>query len=214
MTAKYDLKLKENELKELAEKQKTSRQLQITLAVILILVLIVSFTLILNLNLIKKNRIQNLKLIEQENWQLKTELELKEKDFQYKSKELSKAISSSITINDALNKLKKLLADQRYTEAINLINSHFSSKMKWEQFLSTFNELYPHFLKRLNQFRPELTTREIQLCVFLVMEMKTTEIAAFLNISNAAVSKGRNRLRKKLNLKTGADISEFLKKFI
>ena len=67
------------------------------------------------------------------------------------------------------------------------------------------------FFKQIDEKFPTLTKHEKRICAFLVMGMTTSEIAHIMNITEASVSKNRNRLRKKLHLENGADISEFLK---
>ena len=141
-------------------------------------------------------------------------LETKEKELTYKNRELSKAISSSISMNETLKSIKSLLKPNENRSAIDVINSNLNNNLNWEKFKISFNEIYPQFLNHLTEKYPSLTQNEKRLCAFLRMGMRTSEIANLINISETSVSKNRNRLRKKLGLKSGFDISLFLKEMI
>ena len=61
---------------------------------------------------------------------------------------------------------------------------------------------------------PQLTTYDVKLCKMLLDGLSSKEIAVHLNISAASVNTARYRLRKKLNLKTNADLVKFLHRFL
>lgn len=214
MSAKYDLQLKELQIREIEASQKISNQQKKYLTIILIITVLTFLITLISINLKRRNRIQKEKLIEQQNLQLKLTLETKEKELTYKNRELSKAISNSIAMNETLKSIKSLLKPNENRSAIAAINSTLNKNLNWEKFQISFNEIHPHFLNNLSEKYPSLTQNEIRLCTFLMMDMKTSEMANLMNISETSVSKNRNRLRKKLGLESGSDITYFLKDII
>jgi DNA-binding CsgD family transcriptional regulator len=211
MSAKYDLQIKELQIKEIEASQQISNQQKKYLTIILIIMVFTFIITLITINLKRRNRIQKEKLIEQQNLQLKLSLETKEKELHYKNGELSKAISGTISMNETLKSIKSLLKPGENKKAIDSINRSLNKNLNWEKFQISFNEIYPHFLNHLTEKYPSLTQNEKRLCAFLRMGMTTSEIANLINISETSVSKNRNRLRKKLGLKSGSDITSFLK---
>jgi len=211
MSAKYDLQIKEYQIKNIEAKQRLSDQQKMYLTIILVIIMITFTVSMFTVNLRQKNKRQQAKLVARENDWLKYQLELKEKEILYKSKELSEAISSKISLNETLKSIKSVLDPVSNHQAIEIINNNLSKNLSWEYFQISFNEIYPLFFKQIDEKFPTLTKHEITICAFLVMGMTTSKIADLMNITEPSVSKNRNRLRKKLNLENGADISEFLK---
>lgn len=212
MSAKYDLELKESKIRDEQQKNKIQKQRILFLFVILI-VLIITFVFInIGFRLKQKIRLQKEAIVKQENMKLKTTLEFKEKELHYKTKELSQAITNIISYNETLRDIKKTLQMASNNETLKIINNNLISNHNWDTFKLTFNNVYPSFFIRIQEALPELTENEIKLCAFLVMDLKTREIANIVNISESSVSKRRNRLRKKLQLEKRENIAMFLKK--
>jgi len=211
MSAKYDLKLKESQIREEQQKNKIQKQEKTHLIIILIVVIAAFIFVSYNFRLKRKIRLQSEKLVKQENAELKTTLEFKEKELRYKAKELSQAIANIISYNETLRNIKKSLPKTGNRETFNIINNNLTSNHNWEKFKLTFNNVYPSFFTKINETFSNLTENETKLSAFLIMDLKTREIADILNISETSVSKNRNRLRKKLQLKSGTDIAGYLK---
>ncbi|QGY44423.1 hypothetical protein GM418_12360 [Maribellus comscasis] len=214
MSAKYDLQTKEFQIKEIEANQKIIAQQKKYLSIILIIVVFTFVITLLTIYLKRKNSIQKEKLTEQENLRLKLSLDAKERELHYKNRELSEAISATISINETLKSIKLLLNPDSNGKAIKAINGTLNRNLNWEKFQVTFNEVYPAFFVHLNERYPALTKNEKRLCAFLLMDMKTSEIANLMNISETSVSKNRNRLRKKLGLEGSIDITAFFKTFV
>jgi len=211
MSAKYDLQLKEFQIKEVETNRKISDQKSKYLSIIFVITVITFLIVLLTIQLKRKNKIHKAKLIEHENLQLKLSLETKDKELHYKNRELSEAISTTVSMNETLRSIKSHLNSEINGEAIKVINGNIYKNLNWEKFRISFNEIYPTFFNCLNEKYPTLTKNDKRLCAFLLMDMKTSEIANLMNISKDSVSKSRNRLRKKLGLKNGSDITSYLK---
>lgn len=80
----------------------------------------------------------------------------------------------------------------------------------WEQFEYHFNKVHRDFLTRLRTDYPDLSPNEQKLCAFLRLNLNTKEIANLLHISLRGVEVARYRLRKKLDLEKGQNLSKFI----
>ncbi len=69
------------------------------------------------------------------------------------------------------------------------------------------------FLTKIKIAYPDLSARELRLCSYLKLNVSSKEIAEYLGISLRGVESLRYRVRKKLGLSTGQDLTEFILKF-
>lgn len=205
MSAKYDLKLKEAYLTK--EKQKVAlhkRNIAILIIIIAILIIILVAALIIY-------RLTRKYLIQKHNVE-RMQSEILKKNFENKNIELSGAIADVVTYNKVLESVKKAISSKNLNEAILILNANINTEQNWQRFLLIFNELDPNFFVRLKQIYPNLTENEIKLSALLKMGFKSREIAGVLNIATSSVDKKRQRLRKKINLDSLVDLSDYFKK--
>ncbi len=214
MSAKYDLQLKEQKLREMQHLNKIQSQRAFYLSLLSVVLIAILFILVYIYNLKRKLRKQAETIIKKENAKLKESLIFKREELFYKSQELSKATTNIISFNDTLKKIKQALLKDEKDTALSIINNNRNLEHNWNKFKLHFELVYPNFMAHLHREFSNLTKNESNLCAFILMEMKTVEIANLMGVSEASVSKSRNRLRKKLNLQKAADISQFLKGFI
>ena len=66
------------------------------------------------------------------------------------------------------------------------------------------------FITKIKKMFPQLTKKEIRICVYIKMGLSNEEIATFSQIQVSSVSKNRYRIRKKLNLNRNDKLEEFL----
>lgn len=138
------------------------------------------------------------------------ELELQTKSSEVTGKSLSIAKQSEMIENiqgilDAevdFNKLK--------SEIKKVIKSNSVYKREWQTFESNLNQIHDEFIINLSKKYPNLTSKDIKLCVYLKMNLSSKEIAPMMNISFRGVELHRYRLRKKLNLIQDENLSKFL----
>lgn len=93
------------------------------------------------------------------------------------------------------------------------IQKDIQSDEDWRQFLSTFENVHPHFIHRLRERAEALTPAEQRLACLLKMNLSSKEIATLLNITDEGVKKGRYRLRKKLGVDSDVGLQDFLINF-
>jgi tetratricopeptide (TPR) repeat protein len=213
MTAKYDLRLKEQEIFKIQQLNKIQQQRTFYLSVLSVVLMVILLTAAYIFRLRQKLRQQAELIIKQENTELKAALDFKLEELRYKGRELSKATGNIVSFNDALKKIKQAVLKGDTKSAVEIINDNRNPEHNWDKFRLSFEEVYPNFMARLHKEFPNITENDGKLCAFLLLEMKTREIADITGISESSVSKNRNRLRKKLHLEKAADISRFLKTF-
>ncbi len=211
MIAKYDLELKENQIRLAEYEIETRKQKFILSLMVSVLLVFVLAVMIFNFRLQKKIKIREKKLFEEENNKLKIQLDYKQEALTLKNKELGRAIYDTIAFNDVLKQIRHALEMGNKDEALRIISVNRKLEHNWKKFRLNFENIYPGFLDTLAQKYPQLTQNDLKICAFILMDMKTVEIAEFSGISEASVSKSRNRLRKKLNLEIRTDLSAFLK---
>lgn len=138
------------------------------------------------------------------------ELELQTKSSEVAGKSLSIAKQSEMIENiqnilDSEKDFNKLKSEIKKAIKINEVNKH-----EWETFETNLNQIHNEFIINLTKKFPNLTPKDIKLCVYLKMNLSSKEIAPMMNISFRGVELHRYRLRKKLNLTQDENLSKFL----
>ncbi|MEN2398899.1 triple tyrosine motif-containing protein [Flavobacterium sp. MC2016-06] len=99
------------------------------------------------------------------------------------------------------------------TKINRIIDHELQGDKHWNEFEEIFNQLHDNFMQRLKAAFPELTPRDMRLCAYLRMNFNTKEIAPLLGISVRGVEDTRYRIRKKMQLPSDANITEFILNF-
>ncbi|WP_242497091.1 helix-turn-helix and ligand-binding sensor domain-containing protein [Flavobacterium petrolei] len=138
------------------------------------------------------------------------ELELQTKSSEVAGKSLSIAKQSEMIENiqsilDSDMDFNKLKSEIKKAIKINAVNKH-----EWETFETNLNQIHNEFIITLFKKFPNLTSKDIKLCIYLKMNLSSKEIAPMMNISFRGVELHRYRLRKKLNLVQDENLSKFL----
>ncbi|MTH16092.1 triple tyrosine motif-containing protein [Flavobacterium sp. LC2016-01] len=129
-----------------------------------------------------------------------------------------------IHLNEILLSIKELIGqmDKKNDPNVNfnlltkinkLIDHELQGDKHWNEFEEIFNQLHDNFMQRMKTTYPELTPRDMRLCAYLRMNFNTKEIAPLLGISVRGVEDTRYRIRKKLQLPSDANITEFILNF-
>jgi DNA-binding CsgD family transcriptional regulator len=157
-------------------------------------------------------------LAEMRNQQLNTELK-------HKSSELADSTMNLIRKNDMLQSMDEDMqnlsesvrredAKAKITKKIIEIRKGIQSNMteddNWEKFEENFNLVYDDFMTKLLIRFPDLKTNERKLCAYLRMGLSSKEMASLLNASVRSMETARYRLRKKLGLEGGDNLTNFI----
>jgi AraC family transcriptional regulator, chitin signaling transcriptional activator len=138
------------------------------------------------------------------------QLELQSKSLEIAGKSLSIAKQSEMIENiqnilETESDFNKLKSEIKKAIKINAVNKH-----EWEVFETNLNQINNEFIITLSKKYPNLTPKDIKLCVYLKMNLSSKEIAPMMNISFRGVELHRYRLRKKLGLLQEESLSMFL----
>ncbi|MCX6285069.1 MAG: triple tyrosine motif-containing protein [Bacteroidetes bacterium] len=139
----------------------------------------------------------------------------------HKEKELANSTMLLIQKNNILNKiqsdLQNLYSSIRNDEGKNNVNGlikridkEIDNEKQWQVFNLHFEQVYEDLFKKLKESFPDLSHRELILCAYLRMNISSKEIATLMNISERGVEISRYRIRKKLGLDHGANLTEFM----
>jgi len=101
--------------------------------------------------------------------------------------------------------INRLKSEIRKAIKINAVNKH-----EWQIFENNLNQIHNEFIVGLSKKYPNLTSKDIKLCVYLKMNLSSKEIAPLMNISFRGVELHRYRLRKKLGLSQDENLNKFM----
>lgn len=127
----------------------------------------------------------------------------------------------SQSIEDASGDLKRLLLDvgprsKDLAEGLRGVIrklSRLNSGDDWSEFHYHFEKVNPSFYRRLQEAHPSITEKEKRLCAFLSLGLNTKEIAQLTFREVRSIESSRNRLRKKLELPSDANLTDYCRSF-
>jgi phosphate/sulfate permease/DNA-binding CsgD family transcriptional regulator len=167
-------------------------------------------------NIIARQALTNaeIRAVQVENLYLQNEVENKRKDLiNYamsivEQKEYFEQVSESLRslINEKRNEIKEEKLRKLEVE----IRQRMSFADKVEDFNIRIEKMHRDFMGRISQLYPDLSSNEIRLAVLIRLGISSKEIATLLNISPKSVEINRYRLRKKLGLDRGANLTHFI----
>lgn len=160
--------------------------------------------------------------------QAEMEKEQLQGELRHKSSELASSTMNLIHQNDILQKLdedmqelsesvrreeRKTAITKRISDIRADLQTHMNDDESWNKFEENFNLVYDDFMKRLTEQFTTLKTSDRKLCAYLKMGLSSKEMASLLNMSVRSVETARYRLRKKLNLEAGDNLTDFIQNF-
>jgi DNA-binding CsgD family transcriptional regulator len=159
--------------------------------------------------------------IRQEQYNLEKEIEKLKTKILAKDKEQVNNTLQIVKKNKILNEINSELKDidlepfnesakSQFTKLKKRIMDETNKDKSWKGLEKHIKNVHFDFLKRLKEKYPTITTRELDLATYLLMNMSTKEIAEIMGISNGSTELARHRLRKKLNLDVKESLTGFL----
>lgn len=141
-----------------------------------------------------------------------------ERELKIKTKELVGFAEANVEKNEIImilsNELDRTqhgdINKSRVNSVLQVSKDHLKYNREWNVFKKNFDELNSQFLEKLIEEFPTLTTRDLRLCAYIKTGLTSKDIAPLLGISVRGVEHHRNRLRKKLKLNSGINLSSFL----
>jgi DNA-binding CsgD family transcriptional regulator len=178
--------------------------------ILFLLILVLSYrSYKLKANLQKQNRI----LAEEKAAALRERMEFQQRDSATNALYIVKQNKIYDTLIKDLKKLSKMSEEEKSAAFQSLILDIQKSKKSSEKkdFEIKFKRAHQDFYKNMKTRFPELTKKDLDLCAYLKLNMSTKEIASLTNASIRSIEVSRSRLRKKLNVESGVNLSEFIR---
>ena len=156
-------------------------------------------------------------IIALKNEKLESEIVQKSKELAVSTMTIIKKNELMNTIKDEIVSLKNKLGTQYpnkyYDKLIKLLDENISSEDDWAIFQANFDRIHENFFRNLHVTYSELTANDLRFCAFFRLNLSTKDIAHLMNISLKGVEVARYRIRKKMNIPSEKNISEFLIEF-
>lgn len=161
--------------------------------------------------------------IESELENTKLQNESLEAELEFQNRELTNLALNLIKKNEFLEDIKDYVKQIKSTsdveqkeilidEILNQINQSMNIGKDRKTFHLHVEETYNDFFLKLEQNFPTLTRKEKQLAALLRLNLSSKEIAHLQNISPKSVEMNRYRLRQKMNLEQGENLTEHINK--
>jgi len=142
-------------------------------------------------------------------------------EMRHKDMELANSTMYLVQKNKFLNRIRSEMQEligklsiesnkHALRQIVHRIDRDIKSKQHWKVFDKYFDEVHEDFLTRLKEKHPDLTPKDLRICAYLKMNISTKEIAPLMNISVRGVEIGRYRLRKKLDIDKGVNLTEYI----
>ncbi len=159
----------------------------------------------------RKLKIENLKN-EKEIMRIKNEnLYL---DIESRNREVGSATMTLIRKNEFLgslkSELKKTKSLDNLEQIIKIVDENLNSTDDWKLFKKAFTNADKDFFDKIKKIHPSLTPNDLKLCAYLRLNLSSKEIAQLLNISTRSVEIKRYRLRKKIELPSENNLSQYI----
>jgi DNA-binding CsgD family transcriptional regulator/preprotein translocase subunit Sss1 len=213
LQTKYETAQKEKEIALLEKENQRETLMRKAFLAGLVMIGIIGF-LIYNRQRLKINKNRT----ELENIRLK-EKQL-EKDLEFKNKQLTTHTLHLVQKNETMKELKNKISsicgesngdiNKSLQKLRNLVDYSFSLDDDWQQFRLYFEEVHTDFFNALKEQYPDLTPNELRLSALAKLNLSIKETATILGITPDSVKTARYRLRKKLDIETEENLTEFL----
>jgi DNA-binding CsgD family transcriptional regulator len=195
----------------LAENKAKSNELKKQIYLITILLSIVLF--IISIAYFRNRQKKKVKIQKLETELIKAELKNKKKDLTNVVTNLS---YKRKFIDEVQEKLKNLQnqPETKINEHITLLIREFNSYKNADKNIAVLqadiDKVNISFFEKLGKKFPLLTENEKELCGLLLLKLTTKDIASIRNVSNDAIKKARQRIRKKLPISENQELITFL----
>lgn len=143
-----------------------------------------------------------------------------EAELELKSKELTSNTLHVIQRNQFLEELcaelEEMIKDEkrdqkkRLKQIVTKIKQSTSRDQHWKEFSNLFEQIHHTFFENLKQHSEELTASDLRLVALIKMNLNSKDMATLFGISQDSLRVARYRLRKKLNIPQGENLSTFL----
>ncbi|MGV3696398.1 tetratricopeptide repeat protein [Flavobacterium sp.] len=217
LEVQFEVSEKNRKLELISAEQKVSRLTNFLLALLLVLVILIFTILFFFLKRINKRDKQLLKAKQELVNLMEEQKQMKEQQFQndleYKESQLSAVTIQMLEKNELLDEIKTILTKKGPTsekDLKKLVSKYTIQENNWRDFDNYFESVNKNFYTRLKQKYPEISSNDLKICALIKLNLSIKEMASILNISPDSVKTARHRLRKKLQLSTEENLTDFI----
>ncbi|QBQ42107.1 tetratricopeptide repeat protein [Sphingobacterium psychroaquaticum] len=113
---------------------------------------------------------------------------------------------------DLLAMVKDERRDQKkqIQQLVQEIDNSFGEEQHWKEFAQAFEQVHQQFFEKLKSHSADLTAADLRLIALMKMNLNSAEIAVMLGISTDSLRVARYRLRKKLQMEQGDNLTFFI----
>ena len=143
-----------------------------------------------------------------------------EAELELKGKELTSntlhVIQSNQFLEELRTELEEMIKDdkrdqkKRLQQIVTKINQSTSRDKHWKEFSSLFEQIHHTFFDNLKKYSDELTASDLRLVALIKMNLNSKDMATLFGISQDSLRVARYRLRKKLDIPQGENLSTFI----
>ncbi|MBX2870960.1 MAG: hypothetical protein KTR30_02645 [Saprospiraceae bacterium] len=143
-------------------------------------------------------------------------LEAQQEEWQVERENASKTLSDALLKTEMqkvfIKKIEQLAHQKADMKEVQKAVQQYENSSKGIQLQLDTQQLVEKddFLVKIKENYPDLSARELRLCSYLKLNVSSKEIAEYMGISIRGVESLRYRVRKKLGLDTGQDLTEFI----
>ena len=212
----YDTDKKNDEIARLENNHKVNLIISIAVVVVVILLVIMGLLTISRQRL----KLQDNTSLAEKNEQLskaqKEQLELKSREL---TTHTLQVIQHNHFLDDLRQKIEEMISDDKrdqkkqLQQLVRQINQNINHDQQWKDFTLVFEQLHQSFFDRLKSYCEDLTVNDLRLIALLKMNMSSKDMAVIFGISQDSLRVARYRLRKKLNIGQGDNLSSFIQTF-
>lgn len=217
LEVQFDVSEKNRKLELVSAEREVSKLTNYLLGLLLVLLIIMFTILYFFLNRINKRDKQLLKTKEELVNLMEEQKQLKEQQFQndieYKESQLSALTIQMLEKNELLDEIKTIIGKKEpesEAQLKKLVSKYTIQDNNWKDFDNYFESINKNFYTRLKQKYPEISSNDLKICALIKLNLSIKEMASILNISPDSVKTGRHRLRKKLQLTTEENLTDFI----
>lgn len=218
LEVQFDVAEKNRQL-ELAQKSKKVTQLTnyLLTGLATVLVIIGGLTILFLRKINKRDRQllytkeELVKLAEEQNRLREQQMQ---NEIEFRESQLSALTLQMVQKNELLQELRDKLQENSSgapDQSINkIIHRGLNQDKEWSDFNTYFESINRNFYTRIKQAYPDISPNDLKMCALIKMNLSIKEMATILNISPDSVKTARYRLRKKLQLNTEDNLTEFI----
>lgn len=134
-------------------------------------------------------------------------------DLEHKESQLSAITLQMLQKNELIEEIKQYVQKDQVIsgrELLKMVNKHLVQDNSWNDFDLYFEGINKNFYTRLKSNYPDISNNDLKICALIKLNLSIKEMASILNISPDSVKTARYRLRKKLQLHTEDNLTDFI----